>query len=88
MIKLMSPEQHSTIETDLKMLEKLHERGDDTGARMIARRLLISHTLSDDEKRRIKTVIDATKSDSVIFSTIIFAVVLFVIIYLYFQYGA
>ena len=76
------------IETDLKTLEKLHEAGNHAQARLIARRLLISYTLSDDEKRRIKKVIDETKKESVVLSAIVFAVILFVLVYLYMQYLA
>jgi hypothetical protein len=88
MIQGMCPDLNSTIETDLRLLEKLHKLGDHEGARMIARRLLISHTLSNDEKQRIKRVIDETKKGSVALSTIVFAVVLFILLYLYLQYAA
>jgi hypothetical protein len=88
MIPLMRPEQKSTLETDLQMLEKLHELGDHTGARMIARRLLISHTLSSDEKQRIKKVIDATKKESMVLFVIVLTIVGFLLVYLYLQYAA
>ncbi len=87
MIHKMSPEQKSTVEAELEMLEKLYALGDDAGARMIARRLLISHTLSSDEKRRIKKVIDATKRQSVL-GLIVLAAVMFALVYLYLQYFA
>ena len=86
MIPLMRPEQHSSIETDLKTLEKLHDMGNHAEARMIARRLLISHTLSPDEKRRIKKVIDETRTESLVLRTIIITVLLFIIVYLYLHY--
>lgn len=84
----MEPDRHTTVETELQMLEKLYGLGDYTGAKMIARRLLISHTLSPDEKRRIKNVIDATNTKSDILWVLGFSAIVFVLIYLYFQYIA
>ncbi len=76
------------IETDLELMEKLYGLGDHTGAIMIARRLLMAHTLSADEKRRIKRVIDGTKTGLFSKGTVIFAVVLIVIVYIYLQFAS
>jgi hypothetical protein len=81
----MSPDRKTTIESELELLEKLHKLGDERGARMIARRLLISQTLSDEEKRRIDRVINASKMEAVILAIIVFAI--FAAVYLYVQYA-
>ena len=66
------------------MLEKLHKLGDHKGARIIARRLLISQTLSDDEKRRIDRVINAEKNKTL--NLVVITVAVFIFIYLYLRY--
>ena len=76
------------IETDLELMEKLYELGDHTGAIMIARRLLMAHTLSTEEKRRIKRVIDGTKTGIFSKRTVLFVVILFVIVYIYLQFAS
>jgi hypothetical protein len=85
MIPRMSGEQKTTIESELEMLEKLHKLGDQEGALIIARRLLISQTLSEDEKRRIDRVINADKIKAANLVTIILVVL--VVLYLYLRYG-
>ena len=85
MISRMSADQKTTIEAELQMMEKLHKLGDQKGALIIARRLLISQTLNDDEKRRIDRVINADKIKTVNMIVVVLALVVFV--YLYLRYG-
>jgi len=83
----MNGKPDSTLEADLQLAEKLHKLGDDTGAILVARRLLMAHTLSPEEKRRIKKVIDGTKPGLFTKETVIVVVVVIVVLYIYLQFS-
>ena len=65
-------------------MEKLHRLGDDEGARIIARRILISQTLSEDERSRIEKVINADKITTA--NVIVVTLTIIIFVYLYLQY--
>ena len=85
MISGMNAEQRTTIDEELKLLEKLHRAGDQEGARIIATRILLSQTLTEEDKRRINRVINADKIMAAKLAVAVLVVV--AMIYFFMQYA-
>ena len=84
----MNSNAHTPVENDLQLMEKLYKLGDGEGARMVAKRLLLTQTLSVNDKRRIKRVIEGTKPGFLSRRLLLFAIALLVVFYLYLRYMA
>jgi hypothetical protein len=84
MIRPMIYEKKTDIETEIKRIEKLYKLGDYKSVEHLSRGLLISETLTDQEKKRIKRVLTGTHSGRVAIVPVI--LIFLLLLYLYVKY--
>ncbi len=87
MMRSMAGTQKKDINAEIEFIEKLHRLGDDTSVQHLSRGLLLSETLSPEEKKRIRKVLNRGTRGGTVVTTIII-LILIVIFFLYIKYGA
>ncbi|MBN2525452.1 MAG: hypothetical protein JXR76_03595 [Deltaproteobacteria bacterium] len=75
------------IDAEIRFIEKLHRLGDDRSVEHLSRGLLLSETLTPEQKKRIRKVINGSTLAGK-FVTALFVVVALVLFYLYIKYRA